>query len=112
MGDTGSLARGGALAGLAIVTRTELLLLLLGGLFVIITLSVVIQVGSFYDVETPPRRHAGYFRFVSVVSWCSAELFASGWNSAARAWPSSWSSRTSSQHAMRPWSPSASRRTW
>ena len=47
MGDTGSLALGGALAGLAIVTRTELLLLLLGGLFVIITLSVVIQVGSY-----------------------------------------------------------------
>ena len=47
MGDTGSLALGGALAGLAIVTRTELLLLLLGGLFVIVTLSVVIQVGSF-----------------------------------------------------------------
>ena len=46
MGDTGSLALGGALAGLAIITRTELLLLLLGGLFVIITLSVVIQVGS------------------------------------------------------------------
>ena len=47
MGDTGSLALGGALAGLAITSRTELLLVLLGGLFVIITLSVVIQVGSF-----------------------------------------------------------------
>jgi phospho-N-acetylmuramoyl-pentapeptide-transferase len=47
MGDTGSLALGGALAGLAIVTRTELLLLLLGGLFAIITMSVVIQVGVF-----------------------------------------------------------------
>ncbi|BFV59787.1 phospho-N-acetylmuramoyl-pentapeptide-transferase [Kitasatospora sp. CMC57] len=47
MGDTGSLALGGALAGLAICSRTELLLALLGGLFVIITLSVVIQVGSF-----------------------------------------------------------------
>ena len=47
MGDTGSLALGGALAGLAILTRTELLLVLLGGLFVIVTLSVVIQVGSF-----------------------------------------------------------------
>ena len=45
MGDTGSLALGGALAGLAICTRTELLLLLLGGLFVIITLSVMLQVG-------------------------------------------------------------------
>jgi phospho-N-acetylmuramoyl-pentapeptide-transferase len=47
MGDTGSLALGGALTGLAIVTRTELLLLILGGLFVIITMSVVIQVGSY-----------------------------------------------------------------
>ncbi|NBE55525.1 phospho-N-acetylmuramoyl-pentapeptide-transferase [Streptomyces boluensis] len=47
MGDTGSLALGGALAGLAICSRTELLLALLGGLFVLITLSVVIQVGSF-----------------------------------------------------------------
>ncbi|GAA1196867.1 phospho-N-acetylmuramoyl-pentapeptide-transferase [Kitasatospora gansuensis] len=47
MGDTGSLALGGALAGLAICSQTELLLALLGGLFVIITLSVIIQVGSF-----------------------------------------------------------------
>lgn len=47
MGDTGSLALGGVLAGLAITTRTQLLLVLLGGLFVIITLSVILQVGSF-----------------------------------------------------------------
>ncbi|GAA4845229.1 phospho-N-acetylmuramoyl-pentapeptide-transferase [Kitasatospora sp. NPDC048365] len=47
MGDTGSLALGGALAGLAICSQTELLLALLGGLYVIITLSVIIQVGSF-----------------------------------------------------------------
>jgi phospho-N-acetylmuramoyl-pentapeptide-transferase len=47
MGDTGSLALGGALAGLAIVTRTDLLLLILCGLFVIVTMSVVIQVGSY-----------------------------------------------------------------
>jgi phospho-N-acetylmuramoyl-pentapeptide-transferase len=47
MGDTGSLALGGALAGLAILTRTELLIVLLGGLFVLIVLSVIIQVGSF-----------------------------------------------------------------
>lgn len=47
MGDTGSLALGGALAGLAMTTRTELLLVLLGGLFVLISLSVIIQVGSF-----------------------------------------------------------------
>jgi phospho-N-acetylmuramoyl-pentapeptide-transferase len=47
MGDVGSLALGGVLAGLAIVSRTELLLLVLGGLFVIITMSVVIQVSVF-----------------------------------------------------------------
>jgi phospho-N-acetylmuramoyl-pentapeptide-transferase len=47
MGDTGSLALGGALAGMAILTRTEFLLALLGGLFVIQTLSVILQVGYF-----------------------------------------------------------------
>jgi len=43
MGDTGSLALGGALAGLATTLRVELLLIPLGGLFVIITMSVIIQ---------------------------------------------------------------------
>jgi phospho-N-acetylmuramoyl-pentapeptide-transferase len=43
MGDTGSLGLGGALAALAILSRTELLLLLVGGLFVIVTGSVIIQ---------------------------------------------------------------------
>jgi phospho-N-acetylmuramoyl-pentapeptide-transferase len=47
MGDTGSLALGGALAGLAICTKTQLLLIILGGLFVIITMSDVIQIGSY-----------------------------------------------------------------
>ncbi len=47
MGDTGSLALGGALAGLAVLTRTELLLVILGGLFVAQALSVILQVGYF-----------------------------------------------------------------
>lgn len=47
MGDTGSLALGGALASLAVMTKTELLLVLLGGVYVIETLSVIIQVLSF-----------------------------------------------------------------
>jgi len=47
MGDTGSLSLGGALAGLAVLTRTEFLLAVLGGLFVIITMSVILQVGYF-----------------------------------------------------------------
>ncbi|MET7284115.1 phospho-N-acetylmuramoyl-pentapeptide-transferase [Kribbella sp. NPDC005582] len=47
MGDTGSLSLGGAMAGLAVMTRTELLVLLLGGLFVMITASVILQVSIF-----------------------------------------------------------------
>lgn len=47
MGDTGSLSLGGAMAGFALMTRTELLLVVLGGLFVAITMSVILQVGYF-----------------------------------------------------------------
>ena len=47
MGDTGSLALGGAMAGFAIMTRTELLLVIIGGLFVAVTLSVMLQVSYF-----------------------------------------------------------------
>jgi phospho-N-acetylmuramoyl-pentapeptide-transferase len=43
MGDVGSLSLGGAIAGFAIMLRTEVLLVALGGLFVIITMSVIIQ---------------------------------------------------------------------
>jgi phospho-N-acetylmuramoyl-pentapeptide-transferase len=43
MGDTGSLALGGALAALAILSRTEILLILIGGLFLIVTGSVIVQ---------------------------------------------------------------------
>jgi phospho-N-acetylmuramoyl-pentapeptide-transferase len=47
MGDTGSMALGGAVAGFAIVTGTEILLLLIAGIFVIEVLSLIIQVVSF-----------------------------------------------------------------
>jgi phospho-N-acetylmuramoyl-pentapeptide-transferase len=47
MGDTGSLSLGGALAGFGILTRTELLLVILGGLFVLETASVMLQVTWF-----------------------------------------------------------------
>ena len=47
MGDTGSLAIGGAIAGLAVVSRTELLLALLGGLFLLVSMSVIGQVASY-----------------------------------------------------------------
>lgn len=47
MGDTGSLALGGALAALAILSRTELIMVVIAGMIVVILLSVVIQVGYF-----------------------------------------------------------------
>lgn len=47
MGDTGSLALGGAIAGISVMTRTELLLIFLGLIFVLEALSVIIQVASF-----------------------------------------------------------------
>lgn len=47
MGDVGSLALGGVLGTIAVLLRQELLLLIMGGVFVIETLSVILQVGSF-----------------------------------------------------------------
>lgn len=47
MGDTGALGLGGALAALAILTRTELLLIVIGGLFCMVTMSVILQRGFF-----------------------------------------------------------------
>lgn len=48
MGDTGSLALGGAFAALAVLTKTEVISLIMGGLFVIEAISVIIQVISFH----------------------------------------------------------------
>lgn len=56
MGDTGSLALGGAIAGIAVVTRTELLLVFIGLIFVAEALSVILQVASF------KLRHKRIFR--------------------------------------------------
>ncbi len=47
MGDVGSLAIGGALAGLAIMSRTELLMAVVAGLFVLEPMSVLVQMGYF-----------------------------------------------------------------
>ncbi len=88
MGDTGSLALGGALAGLAITTRTELLLVMLGGLFVLITLSVIVQVGFFKLTKrrvfrmAPLQHHfelAGWNEVTIVIRfWIIAGLFVAG----------------------------------
>jgi phospho-N-acetylmuramoyl-pentapeptide-transferase len=62
MGDTGSLALGGVLAGLAVCTKTQLLLLILGGLFVITTLSVIIQVSVFKATKLRSGRGIRVFK--------------------------------------------------
>ena len=83
MGDTGSLALGGALAGLAIVTRTELLLLLLGGLFVIITMSVVIQVGSYKLTGKRVFRMAPLQHHFELAGWAETTIVVRFWLIAA-----------------------------
>jgi phospho-N-acetylmuramoyl-pentapeptide-transferase len=79
MGDTGSLALGGALAGLAITTKTDLLLLLLGGLFVIITLSVVIQVGSFKLTHKRVFRMAPLQHHFELAGWAETTIVVRFW---------------------------------
>jgi phospho-N-acetylmuramoyl-pentapeptide-transferase len=79
MGDTGSLALGGALAGLAIVSRTELLLVLLGGLFVLITLSVVIQVGFFKLTRRRVFRMAPLQHHFELAGWGEVTIVIRFW---------------------------------
>jgi phospho-N-acetylmuramoyl-pentapeptide-transferase len=83
MGDTGSLALGGALAGLAIVTRTDLLLLLLGGLFVIVTMSVVIQVGSYKLRRKRVFKMAPLQHHFELVGWAETTIVVRFWLIAA-----------------------------
>jgi phospho-N-acetylmuramoyl-pentapeptide-transferase len=79
MGDTGSLALGGALAGLAVVTKTQLLLIILGGLFVIITLSVVIQVGSFKLTGKRVFRMAPLQHHFELLGWAETTVVVRFW---------------------------------
>ncbi|HYY11671.1 MAG TPA: phospho-N-acetylmuramoyl-pentapeptide-transferase [Kineosporiaceae bacterium] len=79
MGDTGSLALGGALAGLAITTRTEMLSVLLGGLFVIITLSVVIQVGFFKLTRRRVFRMAPLQHHFELAGWAEVTIVIRFW---------------------------------
>jgi phospho-N-acetylmuramoyl-pentapeptide-transferase len=79
MGDTGSLSLGAALAGLAILTRTELLLEVLGGLFVLITMSVVIQVISFKLTGRRVFRIAPLHHHFEMVGWSEVTIVARFW---------------------------------
>ncbi len=79
MGDTGSLALGGVLAGLAVCTETQLLLVILGGLFVIITLSVIIQVGSFKLTGSRVFRMAPLQHHFELMGWAETTIVVRFW---------------------------------
>ena len=79
MGDTGSLALGGALAGIAITSRTELLLVLLGGLFALITLSVIVQVGFFKLTRKRVFRMAPLQHHFELVGWGEVTIVIRFW---------------------------------
>ena len=79
MGDTGSLSLGAGLAGLAILTQTELLLALLGGLFVIITASVIIQVTSFKLTGRRVFKIAPLHHHFELLGWAEVTIVARFW---------------------------------
>jgi phospho-N-acetylmuramoyl-pentapeptide-transferase len=79
MGDTGSLAIGGAIASLAIMSRTEVLLLLLGGLFVLVTLSVIAQVGSFKLTGRRVLRMAPLHHHFEMLGWAEIKIVVRFW---------------------------------
>jgi phospho-N-acetylmuramoyl-pentapeptide-transferase len=83
MGDTGALGLGGAIAGLAVMTKTELLLILLGGIFVIEALSVVIQVVSFQSMRRRVFLMAPIHHHFELKAWSETKIILRFWIVAA-----------------------------
>jgi phospho-N-acetylmuramoyl-pentapeptide-transferase len=79
MGDTGSLGLGGAIAGLAVFTKTEVLLILLGGIFVIEALSVVIQVISFQTTRRRVFLMAPIHHHFELKAWSETKIILRFW---------------------------------
>ncbi|MEX0658726.1 MAG: phospho-N-acetylmuramoyl-pentapeptide-transferase [Egibacteraceae bacterium] len=79
MGDTGSLAIGGMLAALAVMTETELLLILLGGLFVVETASVILQVASFRLTGRRIFRMAPLHHHFELMGWQEVTVIVRFW---------------------------------
>ena len=79
MGDTGSLALGGVLAGLAICTKTQLLLVILGGLFVSVTMSDVIQIGSFKMTGRRVFKMAPLQHHFEILGWSETTIVIRFW---------------------------------
>ncbi len=83
MGDTGSLALGGLLAGLSITTRTELLMVVIGALFVAEVGSVVIQVAAFKSSRRRVFRMAPFHHHFELGGWAETTVIIRFWLLAA-----------------------------
>jgi phospho-N-acetylmuramoyl-pentapeptide-transferase len=79
MGDTGSLAIGGGLAALALVTNTHLLLPVIGGIYVVETLSVMIQVTSFRLFKRRVFRMAPIHHHYELLGWPETTVIIRFW---------------------------------
>jgi phospho-N-acetylmuramoyl-pentapeptide-transferase len=83
MGDTGSLGLGGAIAALAVVTKTEVLLILIGGIFVIEALSVAIQVIAFQRFRRRVFLMAPIHHHFELAGWSETKIILRFWIVAA-----------------------------
>jgi phospho-N-acetylmuramoyl-pentapeptide-transferase len=83
MGDTGSLALGGLLAGLSMVTRTELLLIVIGGVFVVEILSVALQIVVFRTTRRRLFRMAPFHHHFELAGWAETTVIIRFWLLAA-----------------------------
>jgi phospho-N-acetylmuramoyl-pentapeptide-transferase len=83
MGDTGSLGLGGAIAAFAVVTKTEVLLLIIGGIFVIEALSVLIQVFSFQRFRRRVFLMAPIHHHFEMLGWSETKIILRFWIVAA-----------------------------
>jgi phospho-N-acetylmuramoyl-pentapeptide-transferase len=83
MGDTGALGLGGAIAALAVVTKTELLLVVIGGIFVIEALSVAIQVFAFQRFRRRVFLMAPIHHHFELAGWSETKIILRFWIVAA-----------------------------
>jgi phospho-N-acetylmuramoyl-pentapeptide-transferase len=83
MGDTGSLGLGGAIGALAVMTQTELLLVILGGIFVIEALSVALQVLSFKLFRRRVLLMAPVHHHFELLAWSETKIMLRFWIVAA-----------------------------
>ncbi len=83
MGDTGSLGLGGAIAALAVMTKTEVLLLITGGIFVIEALSVLIQVIAFQRFRKRVFLMAPVHHHFELMAWSETKIILRFWIVAA-----------------------------